>query len=42
MIPDDIKREAEKIEILKYRGGDFVNREKVVRYWRNVFFEWPF
>ncbi len=42
MIPDDIKKEAEKIEILKFRGVDFVNREKEIRYWRNIFFSVPF
>ncbi len=42
MIPEEIKKEAEKIEILKFRGIDFVNREKEIRYWRNVFFSVPF
>ncbi len=42
MIPDEVKQKAEKIEILKFRGGDFVNREKEIRYWHRTFFGWPF
>ncbi len=42
MIPDEVKQKAKKIEILKFRGGDFVNREKEIRYWHRTFFGWPF
>ncbi len=42
MISDEVKQEAKKIEILKFRGGDFVNREKEIKYWHRTFFGWPF
>ncbi len=42
MIPEEVKKEAEKIQIFKFRGVDFVNWEKEIKYWHDTFFSVPF
>ena len=42
MIPEEVKREAERIKITKFRERDFINREKEIRYWKDVFFSVPY
>ncbi len=42
MIPEQVKKQAEKIEIIKFRDFDFVNREKEIKYWHKIFFSVPF
>jgi AAA+ ATPase superfamily predicted ATPase len=41
MIPEEVKREAERIKITKFRGDDFINREKEIKYWKETFFSLP-